>query len=165
MPLNDRKLPAFVIGNLYRNSLVDADRRPANNNGKSGDINFLGGNSKHILFLVKNENVPFLSGPELEFLSGVLSACKLNMSDIAVVNLYKTDDADHKQVIDLLAAETIIISGIESSALRLPFKIPEFQVQPFKNRKYLFTPGLDVIQNDKELKRKLWESLKNIFSV
>ena len=57
-----------------------------------------------------------------------------------------------------LKAEIIILSGIELSILELPFKIPPFQVQLYKGKKYVFIPSLHTIQNDTVLKRKLWEA-------
>lgn len=165
MTLQNIKLPSIVISNLYKDCLVDlysGEKKPLQKNGK---INFLGGNSKQILLLVNDFDAPFLPDNELIFLLEILSACKLNMADIAIVNLDKTDISEHNRIPDFLKAEVVMLFGIEATVLSLPFKIPDFQVQLFKNKKYLFAPKLKVLQNDMNQKRKLWDALKNIFSM
>ena len=165
MTLQNVKLPPIVISNLYKNCLVDLDGEQKKLEEKSDKIHFLGGNGKQILLLVNNISVSFLPDGQLNFLLGVLSACNLNMADVAIVNLDKTNNTEHKNLPEFLKAEIIIFFGIEAMALSLPFKIPDFQVQVFKNRKYLFSPALDIIESDPQLKMKLWEALKNIFSI
>ena len=165
MTLQNIKLPSIVISSLYKNCLVDLYSEEKSLIEKTDKINFLGGNGKPILVLVNNINVSFLPDNQLNFLLGILSACKLNMADIAIVNLSKTDNTEHKNLPGFFKAEVIILFGIEARALSLPFKIPDFQIQLFKNQKYLFSPALDVIEKDAHLKKKLWEALKNIFSI
>jgi len=165
MSLNDIQLPSIVICNLYKDCLIDLDYNIDKPIEKSNKIKVLGGNSRRILLLVDNVDVPFLPNDQLDFLSGILSACRLNMGDVGIINLNTLINTDHKNIPDQMEAEIVILFGIESLALGLPFKIPDFQVQPFKNRTYLFAPRLDEIKNDTDLKRKFWESLKNIFSL
>ena len=165
MTLQNLKLPSIVISSLYKNCLVDLYSEEKSLIEKTDKINFLGGNGKPILVLVNNIDVSFLPDNQLNFLLGILSACKLNMADIAIVNLSKMDNTAHKNLPEFFKAEVIILFGIEATALSLPFKIPDFQVQLFKNQKYLFSPALDVIENDAHLKKRLWEALKNMFSI
>jgi len=165
MTLQNIKLPQIVISNIYKNCLVDLsdeDKKPVL---KDDQITFLGGNNRHILLLVNNFDVPFLPDAQLNFLLVILSACKLNMADIAIVNLNKTDSKEHKNIPEFFKASVVMLFGIEATALSLPFKIPHFQIQSFKNQKYLFAPSLEVIENDVNQKKKLWEVLKNIFSI
>ena len=165
MTLQNIKLPQIVIGNLYKNCLVDLYNEEKKPEQKNDNIIFLGGNNKRILLLVNNSDVPFLPDNQLNFLLGILSACKLNMADIAIVNLNKTDSTEHKVLPEFFKAEVIMLFGIGAIALSLPFKIPDFQVQLFKNKKYLFGPSVEVLEKDDNQKRKLWEALKIIFSI
>ena len=165
MTLQNVKLPSIIISSLYKNYLVDLESGEKSVIEEKEKINFLGGNGKSILLLVNHTDVSFLPDNQLTFLLGILSACKLNMADIAVVNLSKTDNTEHKNLPEFFKAEVIILLGIEATALSLPFKIPDFQVQLFKDKKYLFTPALDVLEKDGQLKKKLWTALKNIFSI
>ncbi len=159
MSLKNIQLPPSVIGNLYNYYLVDS-----NNDKKKVEIDtlFLEGNDKNILLIVNNVEVPFLTDNQLDFLSGILSACKLNLADVAIINFKKTTE---KEMFKFLKASKIIAFGIKASTIGLPFSIPEFQVQLFKNQTYVFAPELSLIQKETDLKRKLWISLKEVFSI
>ena len=167
MSLKNIQLPPIVISNLYNNYLIDINLVDINNDKKRTEIAksdniFLGGNDKNILLLVNNIEVPFLTDNQLDFLSGILSACKLNLADVAIINLDKTDE---KEIFELLKASKIIAFGIKASAIGLPFSIPEFQVQSFHNQIYVFAPELNIIQKEMDLKRKLCVCLKEVFSI
>ncbi|MEO6327916.1 MAG: hypothetical protein ABIO55_03250 [Ginsengibacter sp.] len=163
MMLKNIPLPPVVLANLYKHSLVENTKKKIVH--QHNDINFLGGNNRHILFLVSNSGSTYLSDSELIFLSEILTACKLSLNDIAIVNLDKSDPSNQKSIPDTLKAGIVILSGIELSILQLPFNIPLFQVQQYKEKKYVTIPSLYTIQNDTALKRKLWEVLKILFSV
>ncbi len=165
MSLQYYQLPPIVICNLYKDSLVDLHVEIDKAAEEDSKIKFVGGNNKHILLLADNADSAFLTGNEFDFLSGILSACSLNLGDVAIVNLNTINAEDYKIIPEYMQAAVIILFGIESHVLGLPFKIPYFQVQQFKGRTYLFAPRLDVLKNDTDLKRKLWEGLKNIFSL
>jgi hypothetical protein len=165
MGLQNGKLPVITISNLYKNCLVDLHQEREQFLQQEDSIHFLGGNNRNILLIVNNLDVPYLTDNDLNFLLGVLSACKLSMADIAVVNFGKTDSSLHKNLPENLKAEVVILFDVEASTLSLPFKIPNFQVQLFKNKKYLFAPALPELQSDIAQKRKLWEALRNIFSI
>ncbi len=87
------------------------------------------------------------------------------MEDIAIVNFYELDKQKLKDIPDILEAQVIIICGIELSELELPFKIPLFQLQHYKQKKYVSIPSLYIIKDDPAFKRQLWESLKVLFSM
>ena len=165
MGLQNAKLPLLTISNLYKNSLVDLHERSEKPTQEKDSIHFLGSNKKNILLVVNNLDVPYLPDEDLNFLLGVLSACKLSMADIAIVNVGKTEKSEHNILIESLKSEVIIFFDVEASAFGLPFKIPNFQVQLFQNKKYLFAPSLNDLQNDTNQKRKLWNALKSIFSI
>ncbi len=168
MSLKSIQLPPIVISKLYNYCLVDVNNYclvDVNNDKKNTEIAksdnfFLRGNDKNIFLLVNNTEVPFLTDNQLDFLSGILSACKLNLADVAIINLNKTAK---KEMFEFPMASKIIAFGIKASAIGLPFSIPEFQVQLFNNQTYIFAPELSIIQKETHLKRKLWVSLKEVF--
>jgi DNA polymerase III psi subunit len=97
------------------------------------------------------------------FLIDILNACKLNMNDVAVVNLHQNKEVTHKKLATELEAKIVLLFGVSTEEINLPFTIPEFQVQSFNTQKYMRAPSLDILQNEIELKKKLWTSLKQIF--
>jgi hypothetical protein len=157
-------LPPIVLVNLYKNSLADVQFLKKKTEQKASDITFFGGNKKHILLLINNADADYLTDGQLIFLSGVLNACKLTMDDIAIVNTYSAM-ADYKNIPDLLLSEIVIVAGMEPSIIDLPFKIPQFQVQVYQHKKYVFIPALNIIQSDTKLKENLWKLLRILFSL
>ena len=162
MSLKNIQLPPDVISNLYHYYLVDINDDEKKTEIAKSDNLFLGGNARNILLLVNNFGVSFLTDNQLDFLLGILSACKLNLADVAIINLNKIAE---KEMFDFLKASKIIAFGIKASAIGLPFSIPEFQVQLFNNQTYVFAPELSIIEKEMDLKRKLWVSLKEVFSI
>ena len=161
MSLKNIQLPPIVISNLYNYYLVDNTYKKKTEKAKRDNL-FLGGNDKNILLIVNNVEVPFLTDKQLDFLSDILSACKLNLEDVGIINL---NTVAEKEKVKFLKASKIIAFGIKASAIGLPFSIPEFQVQLFNNLTYLFAPELNIMQKETDLKRKLWVSLKEVFSI
>jgi len=128
-------------------------------------IQFLGGNRKNILILVNYENVSYLPDEELNFLTNMLSACKLNIGDVAIINLNKIPNPSYKEILDTLNGNIVLLFGTDPEILNLPVSFPHFQVQSFSSYTFLYTPSLDKIGNDKILKSKLWVCLRRIFNV
>ena len=165
MSFENIQLPPFLIQDLYRDHLID------DNNIKSGfdilkneQIQYLGKNEKKILVIVKEENVPFLQDNDLNFLIGILHACKLSMADIALVNI-KNGLHKNKAFMAQFNPEKYFLFGVAPSEMELPLLFPHFQVQQYSNIIYLSGPSLNQIAADKVLKQLLWDSLKKVFVI
>ena len=94
---------------------------------------------------------------------GILGACNLSMEDVALVNMNKNTGLTYISISEQLKAETILLFGVQPSALELPLQFPEYQVQKYNNQVYLSAPILTKLQGDKAEKLKLWNCLKQIF--
>src|SRR5687768_12630662 len=81
MSLNNIKLTSHLTADLYKHSLIEPGEKNI-----AERFRFLGSNKKNILIIVHKPDVPFIEDNELQFLSTVLAACKLNIADIAVLN-------------------------------------------------------------------------------
>ncbi|HET7115799.1 MAG TPA: hypothetical protein VFI29_04885 [Hanamia sp.] len=125
-------------------------------------INSLGGNQKNILFLVNDSQNKFLPDNEMDLLSNLITACKLSMADIALVNHYNTF-INYHQLTDHFQSKKILMFGATTSELGLPFSIPFFQIQQFQQQFYLTAPPLIDFLNNKNLKKDLWISLQKLF--
>jgi hypothetical protein len=181
MKLSTLKLPHFVISGLYSKSLVTTgtdgreERKPLPASiplvnkipapVTVPEIQFLGENKKNILILVNYENISYLPDEELNFLNTMLSACKLNLGDVAIVNLNKIPNPSYKEILNTLNGNILLLFGADPAILNLPVSFPHFQVQSFSSYTFLYTPSLDEIRNDKILKSKLWVCLRRIFNV
>ena len=166
MSLDDIRLPAYVIQDLFQKTLVDLS---ANEKKKiistSKELNFFGGNKQHIILLVNNADTAFVTDQQLTFLSGILNACKLTLEDVGLVNIAPYPAMSYKKISETFNPRIVIMFGITPDTIQLPFLMPEFQRQSYNNQVYVAVPALDSLENDKDLKRKLWIVLQQIFSL
>ena len=166
MSLDNIQLPGIVLQNLYSKSLFDLKTGNADKNSSTAaTISFLGNNQKKIAIILVSPEVIYLPDDDLNFLLGILSACKLSMADIALINLSKNSALSYKDIAAQLLAEKIFLFGVKPDALGLPLQFPHYQVQQYNNQVYLSSISLTELQNDKEEKMKLWNCLKNIFLI
>lgn len=180
MNLNTLKLPLSLVADLYPKSLViteaDGDSlplpladivQPAIERAplEPPSIAFLGENKQGILVLVRYAHSPFLPAEELAFLSNMLTACKLELADVAIINLANRADTSYKEILQSLKGTVFLLFGTDPATLNLPISFPQFQVQTFSGYTFLSTPPLDQIREDKMLKSKLWVCLRRIFNV
>ena len=166
MSIDNIQLPAFVIQDLFQKTLVDLsvnEKKQITTSNK--ELNFFGGNKQHILLLVNNPDVAFVTDQQLTFLSGILSACKLTLEDVGLLNIASYPAISYKTISDAFTPRIIMLFGITTDAIQLPFLMPDFQRQSYNNQVYLAIPSLQALENDKDLKRKLWMVLQQIFSL
>ena len=165
MDLNHIELPASTVAELYRSSLViPTDKMvdiPAQT--ESAAPKWLGNNKKNVLILVKHEDAIHLPDTDLALLTTILTACKLSLGDVAILNLYSLNSFDYKKAQQLFKPFQVLLFGIEPSSIGLPLSFPHFQIQNFQQTSYLFSPTLSITGNDRALKTSLWQSLKLLF--
>ncbi len=166
------RLPDSVLADLFGKSLVlineiKNEPAPATNNIKPEKL-YLGDYKKNIVVLVNDIENVFLDDENLNFLSGILNACKLNLSHIALINFDKhaLKCAEMKKK---LQPEYLLLFGIDALQIELPFTMPEYQVQQFDDCKILIAPSLQKLNetsaNAVSEKKKLWKSLQKMFSL
>ena len=165
MPLDNIQLTPFLLQGLYKNSLIEIESlqllakiQPIST------FNILGNNLKRVAIIVENPDTLHLADDQLNFLLGVLSACKLTMEDVAIINIAKNTTATYKTIELELKAEKIILFGVKPSQIDLPIEFPPYQIQQYNNQTYIAASLLNEIQLDKAEKTKLWNCLKQIFT-
>ena len=160
MSLNNINLNAQLIADLYPNTLIETSNTNIQNTG----VRYLGDNQKNISIFVKNTEVPFLNDGEFNLLTSILAACKLSIADVAIVNL-ESNNSNPEELLTELNSKIVLLFDIAPTDINLPINFPHFQVQQFNKRTYLYAPAFTIIENDKAVKIKLWQSLKNIFNL
>jgi hypothetical protein len=108
----------------------------------------------------------FVPESDLQFLTKMLSACKLNLADVAIVN-HATSEVAIDQLKEQLRPLHVLLFGVEPTTIRLPISFPAFKEQAYAGTTYLFAPGLAQLNQETEeaklTKRKLWDCLKRMF--
>lgn len=187
MSLQNLELTPSVIAELYRDFLVDAGgsakpspavlMRPAAPAKEpvvapapavEPAVKFLGGNKKRIAFIVSCATDVFLPDAHLDWLGKMLEACKLNLGDVAIVNVARAPltIADIKNA---LHPNTVILLGTDPQSIQLPMNFPVFNPQPYDGMTFLNTPAPDQLNQPtsdaKLLKSKLWVCLQKLFNL
>lgn len=185
------QLPDFVLADLFPNNLVIVEAstkaapevenvkmvpspEPVLTSSYTGPLKerpekwYLGNNGKNIAILVHEPETAFLSEEGLDFLTKILGACKLNMGDVAVINIarYQAQFVEIKQELN---PTTCLLFNVTAPTVKLPFTVPHYQVQEYGGCKFLMAPALTHYYGDsaesKLEKTKLWVSLKLIFNL
>ena len=174
MDLNHINLPASVVAELYHSSLIDPGKTPVSQAGadstesKSAPLpgwKWLGENQKNVLIIVNYPDAVHLPDHDLDFLTGILGACKLSMADVAIINHTNHPDASYKELVVFFKSKIVLLIAVEPASFGLPMSFPHFQIQPFAGNSFLFSPSLKELENDKILKSKLWVCLKRLFNL
>ncbi len=168
-------LPDFVLANLYPSSLVLVEdellTKKAIKAIKKELVEknwYFGNNSKKITILVNEQSVFFLNEESVGFLTKILGACKLNMADVALVNILQ-ENTSISTIKKELMPTVCLLFDVQPDAIELPFKIPNYQIQNYDGCIFLMAPAISEFYGEsneaKLAKTKLWVSLKNIFKL
>lgn len=166
MSLDNIQLPAVVLQDLFKKTLVDLNTKQIVMDSDSSDsITWLGQNLQKVVIVVNSPESLYLPDSELDFLMGILTACRLTMADVALINLQRHPGLDYKALTAATDAEKIMMFGITPDDLQMPLSFPHYQVQRYNNQQYLASPSLLNLQADRMEKSKLWACLKQVFSL
>lgn len=166
MGLNDIHLPANTIVDLYKTVLIEpAEIAITVKKQADRSVNYLGNNKKHVVILVNYPNAVYLPDAQLNFLTNILTACKLSLDDIAIINMQQMGAVGFKELFKAVPAKSVLLFNVIPEAIALPINFPLFQVQSFDGISYLTAPALTEIEKDKSLKTELWTSLKKLFKL
>ncbi len=166
MRLENIHLPPIVLQSLFKNTLVDLNtKQPIGELSQLSEMTCLGENKKRVVLISKATDAIYLPDHLLNFLIGILGACKLTMADVALLNISNNPGIHYAGIEERFKAEKIILFGVDPGEIELPLKFPAYQIQPYNNQIYLFAASLEKIANHKEEKVKLWNSLKQVFNI
>jgi hypothetical protein len=182
MSLENIQLPDFLLVDMYKDCLIELENvkedqpqgtvaehienTPIELVTGNQPIRFLGENKRNVAIILEDADAAIINDLDLTFLTNVLKACQLNLGDIAIINLHQ-QQVTYQQLQDQLQTATALLFGVATTTLKLPFAIPEFQVQQFAGCKYLMTPALNAYQptnpDARVVKTNLWNSLQKLF--
>jgi hypothetical protein len=167
------QLPGFILAGLYNKSLVQVEnemKHPAIDKAlfEQPKNVYLGNYERKIIVLVNDSDNIYLGDEQLNFLTGILAACKHNLAHIALININE-HHLDFYQLKKELQPEFLIAFGITALQIELPFAMPDYQVQEYSKCKIITAPALTTLNGQtpeaKAGKTKLWKSLQNMFNL
>lgn len=147
-------------------TILAKDELRATVHTSTGPYRFLGKNQRNVSVIARYTHDPYIPEQDLEFLTKLLSACKLNLGDVAIIN-DSVQAVKFQKLNEELAPKYVLMFGLEPSELGLPLSFPQLKPQSFSNCNFLFIPPIGELLPDnpevRETKKKLWESLKKMF--
>lgn len=172
MSFSELKLTPQLLVNLYKNVLISTSLSDSSNDnnkiGNENKITFLGDNKSKVSIIVNDESAAFIAEEKLQFLINLLSACKLNIADVAIINI-SNKEIDYHIIKDQLTPSYIILMGVDVKKFKLPIIFSKNKVQQFDNCNMLITSDFNELMGSSDTikteKRNLWNALKNLFSL
>jgi hypothetical protein len=161
MQINDNTvLSSFTLQTLYGSSLYAVEDIVGKQMANPEQVK----SPKKIIIIVPEMMNDSKEGPGYIFLQGILQACKMDMSDVAIVSP-GIDIVEYKKLTEVYDSSLVLMFGTTPGDISLPIYFPQFQLQEFSGVTYLSSPELTILENDKLLKSKLWLCLKQFFSL
>jgi len=142
------QLTGQQLEELYSSHLVisgSTDTAKPERKSKPANAGITGKNKKLFVWVVNEPEYPFLSDADFQFLSDVITACKMNMDDIALVNIAQ-NGMGFNEVIDRFQPEDYTL----------------LQQQDYQ---LYVTESPGIVRNDKVRKSKLWLALKQMLGL
>jgi hypothetical protein len=167
MSLENIQLPAALIADLYKDSLVllEDDQQKTKNAApmpSSAGLPFLGNNKQQVIILVKEPVAPYINDESLNFLTKVLQAVGLSMADVAILNAQQ-QNISFNDLQKQLKAQKVMLFNMPTHEIGLPIVFPHFQVQSHAGCMYMCAPSLSQIENDIPTKKQFWAGLQKMF--
>jgi hypothetical protein len=134
---------------------------------KKEDFKYIGNNEQNIIILIKEESVEYIQELTLKKINWILTACKLELKDVAIFNL-KEQEIKIDNLFNSMIPKVILIFGLGSNDIHLPLSLNINEIKIYNGCKILSTESIealfqkDFIQSSRK-KKELWESLKKIF--
>lgn len=151
-------LPSSLLSDLYKDVLVtEKTQKPSKT---------VSGPEPVKVVVIASQEGAALPDALLNFLQNVLKACKINLSETAVLTKSSpVISGGLPSLQEAYSSPVILLFGLSPTILALPVHFPAFQVQAYNDCLYLWAPGLEEIAADKSLKATLWQALQKIFKL
>ncbi|RYY52935.1 MAG: hypothetical protein EOO05_21525, partial [Chitinophagaceae bacterium] len=124
--------------------------------GDNSPWKFLGNNKKQVLIVVDYPGAAYLPDEELAFLTKMLTACKLGLDDVAIVNSAHYPQFSSADYLRQFRSLQVLLFGRDPELFGLPLSFPQFQVQSFAGVTFLSAPALGEMMGNTALKGTLW---------
>ncbi len=99
-----------------------------------------------------------------QLLKDIIQAIQLDPEQYEIISFETNQIPDVNAFFNNDASFNAVYFGIAPNSTGLMFKIDEFQLLNFRNKKIIFSSRLDALKLDKNLKMALWKSLKLMFT-
>lgn len=123
-------------------------------------FNYLGENNRYFLILVDDKTHRELNTPHREMLMKIMAAKKLELRDLAILNLAQYPESNFEQLKDFFSCNKITLFGIDPQRIGLP-AMGANQTGKHLNVKVLATFALEEMSSNTDKKREFWNVMKD----
>jgi len=124
------------------------------------EFEYLGDNNKYFLILINDPIHTRISQVHQEMLMKVMSAKKLELRDLAIVNISRYYEADFNALKAFFTCSKLVLFGMDPKKIGLPaFALNKTEQKGHVN--ILATYGLEEMRNSPDKKREFWNVMKN----
>jgi len=128
------------------------------------NYNYLGENNKYILILIdqplKNE---IIAAKDLLLLEKTLAALKLELRDVAIVNLQQCEELHFKSLKEFFSCNKVLGFGIELAKIGIEKEVAINTVFRIEDCPFLLASSLEELSNNQAQKVIWWSAMKSIF--
>lgn len=157
------------LANMNVQTETDANiNATISNINELGQIKYLGEHLKQVTIIVKDELAVYLNENDLTLLSSILSACKLTLADIALINVAQQKLSLH-EILNVLPSKLVMIFDVNSTTLKIKLPTTLYKSIQLGDTYLLFSNSLSLMQGGDQSakleKGKLWAILKSLFQL
>ena len=186
MSINNIQLKDLVVSQLYKDHLLASSAPPAtpvppppSSTPEAHSLQLtatpapsgyktLGNNLRNITIVVHSPGIAFLPDDQLNVLTRMLEACRMNIGDVAIVN-HAASPVVIGPLKQQLQPSFVLLFGPTPQTIGLPMDFPVFKIQAYDQCTYLTAPSLEELvrpgDESRPLKSKLWVCLKTLFGI
>jgi hypothetical protein len=146
--------------------LVDEPQiAPVKENKKiENTLRFSGSAQKRLLF-VYHEPQNWNDADEKMIQTLITNGLKLALEDIMLLNLFENNTPDWQTIVSELKPEKIIFWNCDAYAEAASLAKQTYTVHQNEDYRYLLVHAASAFHDDKDLKTKLWISIKSLFQL
>ena len=131
---------------------------------KTVNYDYLGENNKYILILIDQPlKSEIISAKDLLLLEKTLAALKLELRDVAIVNLQQCEELHFKSLKEFFSCNKVIGFGIELAKIGIEKKVPINTVFRIEECPFLLASSLEELSTNQAQKVIWWSAMKSIF--
>ena len=124
------------------------------------DFEYLGDNNKYFLILISDPIHTRINSVHQEMLVKIMSAKKLELRDLAIVNISRYHKANFTSLKAFFTCNRLVLFGVDPILIGLPAIALNKPEQ--KNSVHIMaTYGLEEMRNSPDKKREFWNMMKN----
>lgn len=124
-------------------------------------FNYLGSNKKNFVLLVHYPLHEFIQDDHLTALENILTAKKMSLEDVAIVNSAKQNDPDYGDIQNFFHPKTIVVLGKDAFPQALP-PAKLNVIEEVNGLKLLHTFSFDEMMDNNLNKKAFWEQVKTL---